>query len=76
MLLKNFPIGSRITLFCARYIYTGDLVGFEDGIIHLQNCGIVFETGPFSDGNWVDFQPFKKDHFICISAVESFGHVK
>ena len=42
-------IGKRVTLFCVRYIYTGDLVGVNDTCVLLENGGIVFDTGDFKE---------------------------
>ena len=50
-------IGQRITVFCAIYIYTGDLVGVNDTCIKLENPAIVYETGAFSNKEWKDAQP-------------------
>jgi hypothetical protein len=45
-------LGERITLFCANYIYTGKLIGVNDDCVLLSDCGIVYETGAFTDKKW------------------------
>ena len=42
-------MGQRVTLFCGVYIYTGKLVGVNATCVKLEDAGIVYETGPFSD---------------------------
>lgn len=69
-------IGERVTLFCARYIYTGKLIGVNDTYVMLSNAGIVYETGEFSNNKWKDMQKLPKDWYVMKHGVESFGLLK
>lgn len=69
-------LGKRITLFCCRYIYTGNLIGINDICVLLSDCGIVYETGAFTDSNWKDCQKLPNDWYISLQSVESFGLLK
>ena len=69
-------IGQRITVFCAIYIYTGDLVGVNDTCIKLENPAIVYETGAFTNKEWKDAQALPNTIYIQTAMVESFGVVK
>lgn len=69
-------IGQRITVFCAVYIYTGDLVGVNDTCIKLENPAIVYETGAFDNKQWKDAQSLPNTIYIQTAMVESFGVVK
>ena len=69
-------IGQRITVFCAIYIYTGDLVGVNDTCIKLDNPEIVYETGAFTDKKWKDAQALPNTLYIQTAMVESFGVLK
>lgn len=69
-------IGQRITVFCAVYIYTGDLVGVNDTCIKLENPAIVYETGAFDSKQWKDAQALPNTIYIQTAMVESFGVVK
>lgn len=69
-------MGQRVTLFCLNYIYTGKLVGVNATCVLLSDVYIVYETGPFSDAKWKDAQRLPNDHYVMVSAIESFGVVK
>ena len=69
-------IGRRVTLFCCNYIYTGDLAGISETCVRLDNGGIVFETGPFDDAAWKDYQALPGPVYVQLSAVESFMILK
>jgi hypothetical protein len=70
-------IGQRITVFCAVYIYTGELVGVNDTCIKLKDPAIVYETGPFSEPSWADAQRLPHEFFyVQIGMIESFGVLK
>jgi hypothetical protein len=66
-----------ITVFCARYIYTGKLIKIEDEYITLERPSIVYETGNFDSEKWADAQllPQPTWNIIRIS-IESFGILK
>ena len=69
-------LGKRVTLFCCRYIYTGDLIGVNDTCVKLSNCGIVYETGPFDNSVWEDYQKLPHDFYVSMSSIESYGELK
>lgn len=67
-------MGKKVILFCANYFYTGRLVGVNKTVVKLEDPAIVYETGPFTDSKYKDEQPIgKHDHYVRISAIESFG---
>lgn len=70
-------LGETITVFCARYIYTGKLVGVNSTCIKLEDPYIVYETGSFSEKGWKDAQKMPHKNFYIQSAmIESFGKMK
>lgn len=69
-------LGSRITLFCLNYIYTGKLTAVNDSYLVLEDAAIVYETGAFTDGEWKDAQKLPHPWRVQISAVESWGILK
>jgi len=70
-------LGEKITLFCTRYIYYGRLIGVNEHFCLLQDPYIVYDTGAFDKAEWQDAQKFpKKEWYIMLHAVESFGIMK
>ena len=69
-------LGKRVTLLCLNYFYTGKLVGVNDEYCKLEDPSIVYETGPFGDGEWKDAQSLPSPHYVMKGSVESFGTVK
>ena len=69
-------MGRRVTLFCGIYIYTGKLVGFNAQHVKLEDAGIVYETGAFTDEKWRDCQSLPNDWYVAIQSIESFGELK
>ena len=69
-------LGERVTLFCANYIYTGVLKGVNNTCVLLEDAGIVYETGAFSDKSWKDLQKLPTDWYVQVNAIESFGILK
>ena len=70
-------LGENVVLFCMNYIYAGKLIGVNDTCVLLQNPGVVYETGPFSSASFKDFQPLGvEEHYVMVSAIESFGETK
>ena len=69
-------MGQRVTLFCGVYIYTGRLVGVNQTCVKLEDAGIVYETGPFSDKKWKDCQSLPNDWYVTMQSIESFGVLK
>lgn len=73
--LEKF-LGERITLFCANYIYTGNLSGVNETCVLLTDPAIVYETGAFNEKGWKDAQKLPGDLYVQVSAIESFGKLK
>ena len=69
-------LGKRVTLFCCRYIYTGNLTGVNDDCVLLTDCGIVYETGSLSSEKWSDYQKLPHDWYVSKQSIESFGELK
>ena len=69
-------LGKRVTLFCGIYIYTGKLVGVNTQCVKLEDAGIVYETGAFTDEKWRDCQSLPNDWYVAIQSIESFGELK
>ena len=69
-------LGKRVTLFCGIYIYTGKLVGVNSQCVKLEDAGIVYETGAFTDENWRYCQSLPNDWYVAIQSIESFGELK
>jgi hypothetical protein len=69
-------LGERVTLFCQIYIYTGKLIGVNDTCVLLQDAGIVYETGAFTDNSWKDCQKLPNEWYVKRNAIESFGILK
>ena len=66
-------MGEQVMLFCVNYIYTGKLIGVNEAYVLLENPSIVYETGPFGDKKFKDAQALPFEHYVQISAIESFG---
>jgi hypothetical protein len=70
-------MGKRVTLFCGVYIYTGKLVGVNQTCVKLEDAGIVYETGPFTESHWKDCQKILTgDWYVSTQSIESFGVLK
>ncbi len=70
-------LGEKVTLFCTRYIYTGQLAGINKDFCLLEDPSIVYETGEFTKSEWADAQKLpKKEWYIMLHAIESFGIMK
>lgn len=69
-------LGQRVTLFCMNYIYTGTLIGVNSSCVLLEKAGIVYETGPFHEKNWKDFQELPNNVYVQLAAIESFTVLK
>ena len=68
-------LGEKVILFCMNYFYAGTLTGVNSDCVLLENAGIVYETGSFSDKTWKDFQVIG-DVYVRISAIEAFSKGK
>jgi len=70
-------MGKKVTIFCCRYIYTGELIGIDEQNILLKNPAIVYETGPFDKKEWQDCQSLNiPEWYIAIQSIESYGILK
>lgn len=70
-------LGEKVTLYCTRYIYTGKLAGVNSNFCLLEDPYIVYETGAFDNKEWADAQKLpKKEWFIMLHSIESFGIMK
>jgi hypothetical protein len=69
-------LGKRVTLFTERFIYTGDLTGVNESCVLLENGGVVYDTGDFSNPKWADYQKLPGSWYVQIAKIESFGLLK
>ena len=69
-------IGEQVILFTGNYFYAGKLVGVNTDCVLLENGGIVYETGPFSDKQWKDFQTIPGPLYVRIAAIEAYAKGK
>lgn len=68
-------LGEKVILFCLNYFYAGTLVGVNEDCVLLEDGGIVYETGPFSDKTWRDFQKIG-NVYVRIGMIEAFSRGK
>ena len=66
-------MGEYVVLWCMNYIYSGKLVGVNDKFVKLEEAHVVFETGAFDATAFKDAQALPTDHYIMLTAVESFS---
>lgn len=70
-------MGKRVLLMCAGYFYEGKLVGMNDQCVKLEDPGIVYSTGTWTDKNYADRQALHSDvWFVSLGLIESFGPSK
>lgn len=69
-------LGETLTVFSCRYIYSGKLVSIDETSICLEEAGIIYETGEFTDKKWKDRQALPNKWCIAIQSIESFGILK
>ena len=69
-------LGEQVILFCMNYFYAGKLVGVNDTCVLLENGGIVYETGAFSELKWKDFQKVADKLYVKLETIESFAKGK
>jgi hypothetical protein len=69
-------LDQRITLFCCRYIYTGQLIRVNANCVLLANAAIVYDTGSLYTKTWQDVQDLPNQWCVQKSAIESFGILK
>lgn len=68
-------LGEKVILFGLNYFYAGTLVGVNEDCVLLEDGGIVYETGPFSDKSWKDFQRIG-NVYVRISMIEAYSKGK
>lgn len=66
-------LGENVWLWCVNYTYAGRLVGVSDREAKLADAHIVYETGELCGEGFKNSQKLPGDHFVCLSAVESYG---
>jgi hypothetical protein len=70
-------LGERVLLMCAGYFYEGKLVGVNEKCVKLEDPGIVYETGPWSEKSYKDIQKLHAaDWYVSTGLIESFGRSK
>ncbi len=69
-------LGEQVILFCMNYFYAGKLIGVNTDCVLLEDGGIVYETGAFSDKNWKDLQKIPGPLYVRIGAIEAFAKGK
>ena len=69
-------LGEQVILFCMNYFYAGKLVGVNDETVLLEDGGVVYETGSFSDAKWKDMQKIPGPLYIRVSSIEAFAKGK
>lgn len=69
-------LGEQVILFCMNYFYAGKLIGINTDCVLLEDGGIVYETGSFTDKSWKDFQKIPGPLYVRIASIEAFarGH--
>jgi hypothetical protein len=68
-------LGENVILFCMNYFYSGKLIGVNTDCVMLEEAGIVYETGNFSDKAWKDFQKIGTV-YVRIPSIEAFAKGK
>lgn len=68
-------LGEKVILFCMNYFYAGTLAGVNTDCVLLEDAGIVYETGQFSDSKWKDFQRIGSV-YVRIQSIEAYAKGK
>jgi hypothetical protein len=68
-------LGEKVILFCMNYFYGGTLIGINTDCVLLEDAGIIYETGAFSDKQWKDFQKIGSV-YVRLQAIEAFAKGK
>ena len=68
-------LGEKVILFCMNYFYAGTLAGVNSDCVLLEDAGVVYETGQFSDKSWKDFQRIG-NVYVRIPTIEAFAKGK
>ena len=71
--LESF-LGKRVLIMTAGYFYEGILIGVNQTCIKLEDVGIVYSTGAWSDKEYADLQKLhQKTWYVNLGLIESFG---
>lgn len=65
-------MGQRVVLFCSNYIYSGNLAGVNETCVLLEDAGIVYETGSFTERTWKDYQKVGDKIYVTLNSIEMF----
>ena len=68
-------LGENVLLMCSSYFYTGKLIGVNEIFVKLDQCSIVYETGPWNQIGFKDAQLVGDSHYVMIQSIESFRKV-
>jgi hypothetical protein len=67
-------LGEQVLIICARYYYTGKLIGVNESCVLLENPSVVYDTGAWAEKKYSDAQKLHSDKwYIQRGAIESFG---
>lgn len=68
-------IGDLVLIFGLRYHHAGKVVGYNNGVVTLNPCWIIFETGPMADAIRGDFQTaeYVGEKHIKWDTIDSWG---
>ena len=69
-------LGEQVILLCMNYFYAGKLVGLNERFALLEDGGIVYETGAWSNKTWTDFQAVDGPLYVMLDKVEAFARGK
>ena len=69
-------LGEKVTLFCARYIYAGKLIGVNASFVLLEDAEIVYETGALNSKTWSVAEKLPGKWYVQTQTIESFGELK
>ena len=65
-------LGEDVMVMCSSYFYTGKLTGVNDTCILIEDCSLVYETGPWSTAGFKDAQKMQRDVYIQVDHIEAF----
>ena len=69
-------LGERVTLYCPRYFYVGDLIGVNDECVMLENAAIIYDVGDHKSKKYATAEALPGVWYVMKGAVESFGVFK
>ena len=66
-------LGKKVSIMSVVYHYAGTLVEVNGECVTLENAGIVYETGDFSNEKYSDFQKLPTDRvYVQKATIECF----